>query len=587
MRRVRTLPDDIVALIAAGEVIERPASVVKELIENSLDADATRINIEIVNGGIDSIIVSDDGHGILVEDCPLCIQRHTTSKIEKKSDIETIRTYGFRGEALSSIAAVAELNIITRAEEEELGCSLSSRPGEPPSIRRVSRPRGTTVEVRDLFATVPARRKHLGTPKKEAQRIAETVMRYAAIREDVGLTLVRDGQTIIDCPPKQTRLDRVVSLWGPAVGKMMTEVHHVDHIVGITISGYVVRPPLARGNRSREYLSVLKRPIEDERLSRAVETAYETLLMRGQYPMFMLDIALNVSSVDPNVHPAKREVRFDRPDEVENILRQAVTIALRPPRSQDLTASLEDFVVQPQILDTSTDMQSETTAPPPRDTPRWPLIERVSLTSDEHEITGIPENELLGGTFRILGQLNNLYILLEFDDGLVIIDQHAAHERVMYERLRRQISEGEVPVQELLEPLVMRVDPSTLECVMSVSDELRVLGFSIEPFGSGEIIISAVPSILGRTVTETDLLALFDMIVELGSLREGERLMDDLVKITACHSAIRAGEPLTVHQIRDLLQEMAHTPDRYNCPHGRPTMIKLTNAELATRFRRT
>ncbi len=585
MGRVRTLPDDLVALISAGEVIERPESVVKELIENSLDASATQITVEITNGGIDSIIVSDNGHGILAEDCPICIQRHSTSKIEKKSDIEAIRTYGFRGEALGSIAAVAELRIFSRAAEEELGCGLISRPGERPSIMRVSRPQGTTVEVRDLFATVPARRKHLNTPQAEAQRVVEVVMRYATIRNDVGFTLIRDGQTVIDCPPGQSTPDRVVSLWGPAVGKMLIDVHHSDPISGVVVSGYIVKPPLTRGNRSREYLSVLKRPIEDERLSRVIETSFDTLLMRGRYPMFVLDIELDVSGVDPNVHPTKREVRFDNPEEIEEAVRQAVNRALRPSR-QDVTASLDDFMVMTTEQQTQTEMRRDAPTPALKETAHWPLIERVSLTSDGAETTGVSEREMFEGNFRIIGQLNNLYILLEFDDGLVIIDQHAAHERVVYERLRRQISEGDVPVQELLEPLVVRLDPVALQRIQGLSDELRVLGFHIEPFGSGEIIVSAMPSILDRTVLETDLIPLFDEIIERGALRRGERLMDELVKVTACHSAIRAGKALTIPQIRNLLQEMAHTPDRYNCPHGRPTMVRITNTELAAMFKR-
>ncbi len=290
MGKIRVLAEDLVSLISAGEVIENPSSIVKELIENSLDAGADMIDIAINEGGIRSITVSDNGSGILKADCPICLLRHSTSKISTKEDIDEISTYGFRGEALASISAVADIRIATKTKGNETGSLVIARFGEKPNVVETSRPKGTTIEVTDLFKNIPARRKHLSEARVESQRIQEVVMKQAAILPEIGFRLLRDGITIIDCPPNQGASDRIASLWGIDIAKSLV---NVDHSLGnIRISGFVARPPVSRGNRSREYFSILKRPISDERLSRAVESAYSTTLMKGQYPICALDISM-------------------------------------------------------------------------------------------------------------------------------------------------------------------------------------------------------------------------------------------------------------------------------------------------------
>ncbi|MHA1770026.1 MAG: DNA mismatch repair endonuclease MutL [Candidatus Thorarchaeota archaeon] len=592
MGRIRRLDDDLIALISAGEVIEGPFSVVKELVENSLDAGATSIDIEISGGGIDRIVVSDNGSGILREDCTVCLERYATSKIATREDIEGIKTYGFRGEALASISAIADVRIVTRAEEETVGTELIAPTGEQPTIRETSRPRGTTVEVSDLFARVPARRKHLAGPKTEARRVMDVVMRHAAVRNDIGFRLIRDGEVIIDCPAGQSRQDRLTYLWGTQISGMLIEVDYT--LEDIRVEGIIIRPPMSRGSRNREYFSILKRPIEDNRLSRAVESAYSTLLMRGRYPACVLDITVDVNTVDANVHPTKREVRITDMDHVVEAVQLAVIHALRQDTPPETTASLEDFIPERDRIQSHEPIPQRTIAattpipPPPVERPKVP-IESRELFEQEDSAQEQQETRIdpLGGTFKIIGQIQNVYILLEFDDALVIIDQHAAHERVMYERFRKQVNEGKVVAQELLEPLVLELSPDDTERIAELKDSFERVGFSVDMFGTREIIVQTVPDILGHQISGRELLGLMDEILEVGREQPVEHFMDELVKLTACHNAIRAGQALNTEEIRNLLEEMAETPNRYNCPHGRPTMIRITYDELERRFKRT
>lgn len=576
MGRIHVLHEDLVSLISAGEVIENPASVAKELIENSLDAGATQIEASILRGGIDEIIVSDNGVGILKEDCPLCLLRHSTSKIESKEDIDVISTYGFRGEALASIAAVADVKITTRAAGQEIGTTIVSRMNEGVRMSYTSRARGTTVEISDLFGQVPARRKHLGTPQREAQRVLDAIMRHAVIRYDVGFRMIRDGISLIDCPPNQTSLDRIVLLWGREVAKKLVNISYTKDDIGIR--GFIVRPPVSRGNRSRQYLSVLGRPIEDARLTAAVESAYSTTLMRGRFPMFAVDIILGPSKVDVNVHPTKREVRIADYECAAWKLTEVVRNALQTKTAPEGAPKLQDFV---EVKSTVSDIP-EAIPMPLEDGQKKNLsvfVEQLDLThlASETEAVGA---EALGGLFRIIGQIHQLYILLEVEDGLLIVDQHAAHERVLYEKLREQVNSGTAASQELLEPIILSLDSNDYERIMEVAGILRNIGYSISSFGGKEILVSGVPEILEKRATKGELLALVDRMVDIGVREASAAFMDELVKVTACHSAIRAGQTLGIEEIRRLLSDLYETKSRHHCCHGRPSMLKITKLSI-------
>ncbi|UCE11033.1 MAG: DNA mismatch repair endonuclease MutL [Candidatus Thorarchaeota archaeon] len=586
MGRVRVLSDDVISLISAGEVIENPSSVVKELVENSLDAGATSVEIAIQDGGKLSIGVSDNGSGIIKEDVPLSILRYSTSKLETKDDIDSITTYGFRGEALASIAAVATLKITTRASEEEVGTHLVSRVGEKPSISEKARTAGTTIEVSDLFSKVPARQKHLDDSRTEGRRVHTAVMRHAIVRPDVGFRLSRDGEIIMDCPAGQSAGDRVLSLWGSEVSKGLEDVDYSRDMIRVT--GFIVKPPASRGNRGREFFSVIRRPIEDSRLSKAVEAAYSTLLMRGRFPIVCLDISLDVSRVDTNVHPAKREVRIANIDEVVDVVASAVKNALFATGEVVDTKDLTSFPgLAEEAASTRTFVESSETDRPIETRPA--LLEHLSLIeeSDLELLSETLDIDILDGEFRIIGQFDKLFVLLEFGDDLVFIDQHAVHERILYERLKDRLDAGSVVVQELLEPIVLTLNPGDAERIVELSELLGKLGFEIGTFGGNEILVSALPDVLGRLASENELLSIIDRVLDLGEEMGVEDFMDEVVKTTACHSAIKAGMTLGPDEIRNLLVEMADTPNRYYCCHGRPSIAKIKRQTLDRRFGRT
>ncbi|MHA1930643.1 MAG: DNA mismatch repair endonuclease MutL [Candidatus Thorarchaeota archaeon] len=576
MGKIRVLDDSLISLISAGEVIENPASIVKELIENSLDAGATNIEITLSDGGIKSLVVSDNGSGILREDCEICLQRYSTSKIKSRDDIDAILTYGFRGEALASISSMANITITTCHNDEEIGTRLVSRIGGEQGIFDASRPKGTSVEVRDLFGSVPARRKHLSEARVEAQRVHETVMRHAIIRNETGFKLIRDGDVIVDCPSDQSPRDRVLSLWGTDLARNLEEFRTEDK--GLIISGFIVKPPISRGNRSREYFSVRKRPIQENRLSIAVERAYSTLLMKGQFPICSIDIEVDVSRVDANVHPTKREVRIQDLEEIAEIIILAIRKLLGTARTEETQQPLQDFT---KIEET----RSHGSTPPKT------AVVRDHELFEETTLEGVPlaedmELDFLGGSFRILGQVNELYLILAFEDGLVIVDQHAAHERILYERLREDVNNGTVIVQELLEPFVLHLNSKDIEEILSVSETLEEIGFTISSFGGKELLVSTLPEILGRRATTNEILTLVDRMLEIGVKSAKEQFMDALVKVTACHSAIRSGQTLSHEEIRELLVDLTSTPNLYNCAHGRPSLIRIDRKELDHRFGR-
>ncbi len=533
--------------------------------------------MEIKGGGIDFISVSDNGSGILNDDCTICLKRYSTSKVRSKADLDEIATYGFRGEALASIASVANLRITTQSKTEEMGTLLVSRVGEEQNLSNASRPYGTTVEVNDLFKKIPARRKHLQSPKVENVRIQEVVMKQAAISTEIGFRLTRDANIIIDCPPNQNSAERILSIWGVDISRALVDVNYSQGDVKVT--GFVARPPVARGNRSREYFSVAKRPITDERLSLVVERAYATTLMKGQFPICALDITLSLTNVDVNVHPTKREVRILEMENVLSVVKTAVDNALGTIETHVETVTLESSIgesLEEFPLTTEPTIAMEPNHRNPFDP--IPLIEQMILQpmSDEDS----QEVDALGGVFRIIGQMHNLYILLEFEDGLLIVDQHAAHERVLYERLREDVNTNTVDVQELLEPFIIKLNPSDVEQILDMSDELTHLGYTVSEFGTSDISVSTLPEVLGRIASEIELVTLMDQMLTIGKSEASKTFMDNLVMLTACHSAVRAGQSLTHEEIREIILDLSKTKSRYNCCHGRPAMIKIRKEDL-------
>jgi DNA mismatch repair protein MutL len=419
--------------------------------------------------------------------------------------------------------------------------------------------------------------------------VVDVVLRHAIARPDIGFRLLKDGQTEMDCPPNQQARDRVAALWGGDVAKNLVEVGHAQ--AGMSVKGFAARPPVSRGNRSHEYFYVRGRPIEDSHLSGAIESVYSSLLMRGRYPLAALDISMDASRIDANVHPTKREVRISGIDEVVALVKDAVRAALAvetPPEEPAFVLSPE----RDESLEAPLSSSSRQRISSRERVREAPLTTDILLEADTLELPYAAKKEdtmripALGGLFRIIGQLKNLYVLLEFEDGLVIVDQHAAHERVMYEMLRRNLNSGPIPVQELLEPIVLRLEHRDAERVLEVAEPLERLGYTVSSFGGSEVLVSTLPDVLGHRASEREVMAIVDEILDLGVEHPSEHFMDEVVKITACHSAIRAGQPLSIEEMRNLLTTMANTPNRYNCPHGRPTIVRISSQELEKRFGR-
>jgi len=577
MGEIRVLSEDTISLIAAGEVIESPASVVKELIENSLDARADRITVEIERGGVDRIQVSDNGIGILREDLPHCLERYSTSKIRNQEDLEAISTYGFRGEALSSIVAVADVNIKTKRSGEEFAYEISANKNRISEIKTTSRPVGTTVNVSNLFQRVPARRKHLDGIRAESRKVTDVVRQHAIIRNDVGFKLLRDGNTILDCPPNQSTKDRVLCLLGSDIAAASTEVEFSENDIRIT--GFVVHPPHSRGNRGREYISVRRRPVNSEKLASAIESAYGNLLMKGRYPICNINIDLEPHQVDENIHPNKREVKIWNATAVLKVVRKAVEIALDRKESTTVPTAQKEIQVtdstQSKII---SDIDSKGAEKQQNFARAAPLLEQMSL--EPLDDSPSEAKEVVAGVFKVLGQIHQLYLLFEVEDGLLIIDQHAAHERILYEQLQEEVKTGPSSVQQLLEPIVLEMSKEDIGVMLERKETIETLGYSLERFGEREILVSTIPDILGKRASKEELVSLVDRILDIDEKYGAENFEDALLKVTACHSAIRAGEYLNKKEAKDLLLDLLNTKNKYNCCHGRPSMMLLSKATL-------
>jgi len=560
--RIHVLDKAVAERIAAGEVVDRPASVVKELIENSLDAGATRISIEIEGGGIALIRVGDDGSGIHPDDLPLAVERFATSKVTTAEDLLAIRTLGFRGEALPSIAAVAHLEIVS-AVGEGSGRRLRMSGGEPPTIDSVGAPPGTTVTVRQLFFNTPARRKFLKSPSREFALITEVVNRAALANPGVAFRLAHEEKDVLRYGAG-TLEDRVAAvLGGEAFGGMIAFRHES---AGANLTGWVGRPELARAGRRHQYLYVNSRPVANRIMASAVEQAYRQLLPEGRFPLFVLFADFPLDRLDVNIHPRKMEVRFDDDHRVFGVVARALRSAL-------LDAKLVRTVDQ-----TAVQYPTEIS-----------IGQGLSLGGDGvgvREVLPVP----VDGTgvlpaMRLLGQVYGTYLLAQSADGLLVIDQHAAHERVLYERLLKQRAAGAATGQVLVTPIPVELDAWQLPLLRANREALEQLGFAFEEFGDRTLLLRVVPQIAGRGPAAV-LKDLLTELAETDQTKTTDSLLERLTIGTACHSAIRAGDVLTMEQMVALVQDLAKTDDPYTCFHGRPTLVSVPLTQLDRWFLR-
>jgi DNA mismatch repair protein MutL len=553
---IKVLATEVVSKIAAGEVVERPASVVKELIENSLDAGATQIAVEAQGGGVELNKVSDNGAGIPASEVELAFYRYATSKISNLDDLEKISSLGFRGEALPSIAAVAEVEILTQTSSETIGSYLHLRKGEVVGKESRARPQGTTVTVRRLFRYFPARLKFLKSVNTENSHIANLVSQYALAFPEVKFSLVLDKRPSLRTTGNGDLREVVSAIYGSEVAQRMLKVEQKDSLA--KVGGLTSPPSLARSNRNYLSFFVNRRWVRSPLLTRATEEAYRGLLMDGQHPITVINISLPIQELDVNIHPAKAQIKFCHEQVVFSSIQKAVEGALA--RTPIASSKAVPFSVS---------------------SGQWQSPRMIMDNEPAFVVAQLPTLEL--PVLRVLGQLANTYIIAEGPNGLYLIDQHAAHERILYDRISAQWARKEVEVQGLLQPITIELSPREEETLRTSKEFLAEFGFTIEPFGNRSYVIRAIPALMAKANIIEIISALLDSLANKQSPNPWE---EKIAQSLACHGAIRAGQQLSNEEMRELIKQLEQTKQPRACPHGRPTMIHLSSHQLEKEFGR-
>jgi DNA mismatch repair protein MutL len=611
---IRRLPADLINRIAAGEVVERPASAVKELVENALDAGAASVEVQADGGGLSRILVADDGGGIPPDELPLAVERHATSKLRPGEDgdydLLRIATLGFRGEALPSIGSVARLSIASRAKGQADAHAIFVEAGAvaPVAPSAFPGPHGARVEVRDLFYATPARLKFMKSERSEALAITEELKRQAMAHEAVAFTLDLDGRRTLRLPAERPgsegRLARLSAVMGREFSENALELDQERE--GIRLTGFAGLPTYNRGNAAHQYLFVNGRPVRDRLLQGALRAAYADFLARDRHPLAALYVELDPGLVDVNVHPAKAEVRFRDPGLVRGLIIGALRHALAaaghrasttvagaalggfrpggwtpPPSAQGFSAWRQGgWTPQPAAAAAAVlPGLAEVSA---RAEPVWePQPGMAEATSPAPVVD--PLDFPLGAA---RAQLHETYIVAQTRDGIVIVDQHAAHERLVYERMKAEMAEGGVARQALLLPEVVELDPAEAERVAARAQELAALGLVLEPFGPGAVLVREVPALLGETDAAGLVRDIADELTENGQALALKERLEDVCSTMACHGSVRAGRRLTAPEMNALLRQMEATPHSGQCNHGRPTYVELKLGDIERLFGR-
>ncbi len=593
---IRQLDEAAINRIAAGEVVERPASAVKELVENALDAGARRIEVDFAEGGKSLIRVRDDGCGIPAEALPLAVARHATSKIDG-SDLMDIRSFGFRGEALASLGAVGRLTLASRATGASEAAELSVHGGRMGTPRPAALPRGTCVELRGLFSATPARLKFLRSDRAEAQAIAEVVRRLAMAEPEVGFTL-RDlsgggeGRVVFRAPP-ETGPDALSLRLAAVLGRSFTEnAIAIDAArEGLHLSGYAALPTYSRGSAVQQHLFVNARPVRDKLMVGALRAAYADFLSRDRHPAAALFLACDPHLVDVNVHPAKAEVRFREPGVARGLIVSALRHALAEAghRASSTVAGATLGAFRPASGAAPRAYQADRPSPGARaaafaaQAPGFAETAGVFARVDPGEESGPPDEADNAPLGAARAQLHENYIVAQTADGIVLVDQHAAHERLVYERLKRQVAEAGATAQALLIPAIVEV--SEAERALLLDGALSRLGLEIEPFGPGAVAVRATPAVLGPCDGAALVRDILDELAE-GEGHGLEGRIEAVLSRVACHGSVRSGRRMTAPEMNALLREMEATPHSGQCNHGRPTYVELKLADIERLFGR-
>ncbi len=575
MRFIKVLPEGLIDRIAAGEVIENPASVVKELVENSLDASASNIEISITGGGKEEILIVDDGEGIPKDQVEVAFMRHATSKIHSWEDLLRTGTMGFRGEALPSISSISIMELITCSQDEDTGSRIKFDGGKQVHFGPAPPQKGCSISVRNLFYNVPARRKFLKSESAEKRRIAETIRRYVIARPDMGFKLSYGGKSRSSFPATDDLIKRLQAVWGADVGRVLVPLKK-EQVGPIKVSGCVSAPPLMRGNSSEMYFFVNKRPVLERAMFGAVAAAYEGFMPKGKYPYIAFFLEIDPGFVDINVHPAKIEVRFADEGFIFSILKNAIREALQLPLSiLPKTPSPGKDTISFEQVRRELFGEKQKYSPPVEPIIQQPPEQQSVKTGEQisHEID-----------VDLVFQIFDTYIIGRKGSELMILDQHTAHERILFERTLDSFSRQPIPSQKLLFEARTKLTPEEAALVEELSDLLKKAGFEIRAFGDDEVILSGLPQELSRVSPEN---ALKDLLANFSANRKaGEETKKALAASVACKAAVKAGDRLSKPQMTGLYVGLLKCKEPYRCPHGRPTMAVLNRDDLERIFQR-
>jgi DNA mismatch repair protein MutL len=579
INKIHVLDEATINKIAAGEVIERPASVVKELVENSIDAGATDIRIEVMGGGIKSIKVTDNGHGMSREDVSIAFLKHATSKIRDIHDIETVLTLGFRGEALSSITAVSKVEITTKHPGEVAGTRVVVHGGEVVSIGDTGAADGTSIVVEDLFFNTPARRKFLKKGQSELAHIVDVATKNALGHSDVSFYLSHNGRELFRSPASGDLFDTIIHIYGPGIARELIPVNFTNDLV--QISGYISKPGFTRSDKDHQVFFINGRVVRSKTISDAIRLGYYTMLPRGRYPVAVLNIALDTSEVDVNVHPTKQHVRFGHELALMNAVSEAVGSILS---ETELVPEAKEAVKRTKLYSApSTEVQDIREIQTGFKVPVADTQRRITHTdrylAQTHEAAKNGQHLDL----QILGQVDNVYIVARTEDGMVLIDQHAAHERILYEQV---LESGNRGVQEFITPVNLELNSKEKVLIKGYLPHLGEAGFIVSEFGPDSFAVTAVPHILGRLEDTAVVHDIINDILSGGRVRDGTGISEQVYKSTACRGAIKAGAALTREQMENLVAQLYRTKNPHTCPHGRPTVVTFSRSDLDKLFKR-
>lgn len=619
MSKIALLTQDTIDKIAAGEVVERPSSVVKELVENAIDAKATAITIEIKEGGISFIRISDNGCGIDKSEVPLAFLRHSTSKIRSVEDLLCVSSLGFRGEALSSIAAVSRVELITKTPEALTGVRYLIEGSKEISLEEIGAPDGTTFLIKDLFYNTPARKKFLKSAQTEGAYIADMVEKLALSHPDISFKFIQNNQTKLHTSGNGNIKDLIYHVFGREISSAVLPVEIENEL--FSVSGYIGKPVITRGNRNFEIYFINGRYVKSQLLSKAIEEAYKSFLMQHQYPFCVLYFAFKGESLDVNVHPTKMELRFDNNQEVYQYLCDGLYQVLsrkemipEVPVSEEKKAptvvhEYKESIPEPFEARRLNQIRESVKKDSPYEV-KYPSYTRDTYTRDaqtrdaqtrdaQTKISEKPayENitlESLSSDFltkdakkkhRIIGQLFKTYWLVEFEDKLFIVDQHAAHEKVLYERTMATLKEKEYTSQTISPPIVLSLDANEILMLEKYKDSIAKMGYEVESFGGKEYMISAVPANLFKVDMKDLFIEMLDDFSNLSG-RETPELILEKVASMSCKAAVKGNQTLSFSEFDALVEELLTLDNPYNCPHGRPTIISMTKYEIEKKFKR-